>query len=96
MVFDFAASGLSARVKDVPPGFRELINSALCLASRMADGWSSNEARAVWGVIQGQTQEDIGKLWPEPIKQQSVRDALYRAGWDEIENCLKVFVEYLS
>jgi hypothetical protein len=96
MVFDFAASGLSVLEKDFPPGIGDIINSALYLASRMADGWSSNEARAVWGAMQGQTQEDIGKLWPEPIKQQSVRDALYRAGWDEIENCLKVFVEYFS
>ena len=97
MVFDFSASGLFTNAKDVPQGIGDIINGAIFLASRMADKWSSNEARAVWGAIQGQTQEEIGKLWPpEPIKQQSVRDALYRAGWDEIENCLKVFVEYLS
>ena len=73
-----------------------ILNASVQLASRLADQWSQNEARAVYGAIQGMKQVDIGQLWINPIRQQSVQDALYRAGWAEINALCSGFKKYID
>ena len=73
-----------------------ILNASVQLASRLTDQWSQNEARAVYGAIQGMKQVDIGQLWIKPIRQQSVQDALYRAGWAEIDTLCSGFKTYMD
>lgn len=74
----------------------KFINTSILFISRFADDWNFNEARAISGALRGLKQEDIGKLWPEAITQQSVAGTLRRAGWHEILKSLKLFEEVIE
>lgn len=53
--------------------------------------WTPARSRAVWGTLLELTQVDIGKLWPEPIKQSSVSERRDEAMWDAVSDALQAF-----
>lgn len=69
--------------------FEESINILIQLIDVLAKNWSNKQALAVTGALRGMTQEEIGRLWTPPIKQQSVNMHLQRAGWFAIEKAIE-------
>jgi len=55
-------------------------------------GWTSGQARAVAGRIQGLTQQEIGDTWPDrAVSQQTVGEHLSVARWRTVESALGLF-----
>jgi hypothetical protein len=70
----------------------KLLDTIVKLVDALAADWSDRQALAMTGVLQGWTQEKIGKLWEKgPISQQSVSSHLKRAGWYGIERAVRLF-----
>jgi hypothetical protein len=79
------------------PGWEheESINVMLQLIDVLAKNWSDRQALAITGALRGLTQEEIGRLWKPPIKQQSVNGHLQRAGWFAIEKAIEFYKKQL-
>ncbi len=79
---------------DIPD--EALIDAIVRLAGTISDSWSSRQARAVLGALQGRSQAQIVSNWPEPITRQAVGKHLARAGWPAIAHALTVFESHLA
>lgn len=62
------------------------------LLDALVMGWTPPQALAVVGGLQGLTQEEIGKGWPDKrITQQAVQSHLTAARWGTVESAVEFF-----
>lgn len=75
-------------------GMAALANAAVPLLDCVVGDWTPAESRAVHGVLNGLTQEEIARQWPPVGKngrtpsRQAVGDALVRAHWSTVAEVL--------
>ena len=72
-----------------------LADAVVRLSASLVDSWSSRQARAILGALQGFSPARIIEVWPEPITRQAVSKHLSRAGWPAIAHALEVFEDWL-
>ncbi len=72
-------------------GWPELLHGSLVLMDALVRSWSPKQSLAVYGALQGWTQERIASLWQPRITQQTVAEYLQRAGWANVKHFLQVF-----
>lgn len=53
--------------------------------------WTPARARAVYGALCGETQDEIAHRWDPPIAQPSVSGHLQRAAWSRVEPFIESF-----
>lgn len=73
-----------------------IINAQLLLLDFLSTNWTEKQSLAVAGSLMGLSQKEIGNLWNEPIKQQSVADFLFSAGWKQCEKSLSLLEKWLE
>jgi len=66
------------------------------LLDAIIQNWTALQARAAMGRLQGWTQAETSKLWPNSISQQTVARHLERAHWPAIEIALRHLEDSLS
>lgn len=71
-------------------------NIILGLIDTISQDWSSKQARAVKGALQGMSQSEIATIWQPEISQQSVTRHLNRAGWQNLVRALDFFAKDIS
>ncbi|RJP93633.1 MAG: hypothetical protein C4518_05455 [Desulfobacteraceae bacterium] len=81
----FAAEGAA----DIRTG--RLLDGIVRLAGELADRWTSKQALAVTGALQGWSHQQITRLWPGGIVPQTVGNHLQKAGWNAIDHGLRIF-----
>ncbi len=81
----FAAEGAG----DIRVG--RLLDGIVRLAGELADRWTSKQALAVTGALQGWTHPQIARLWPGGVDPRTVGQHLQKAGWNAIDHGLRVF-----
>ena len=67
------------------------LNIILGLIDTISTNWSSKQALAVKGALQGLKQKEIAELWDPSISQQTVTRHLRRAGWENLEQTIQFF-----
>lgn len=70
----------------------QAINSQLILLDLLTSSWTEKQSLSIAGSLLGLRQKEIGELWENPIKQQSVANFLEKAGWKKIDTSLS-FIE---
>lgn len=73
----------------------EIIDTIVQLVDVIAMRWSSKQALAVLGALQGWHQEKIASLWLNPIKQQTVQEHLESADWRAVKIAVDLFEKNL-
>lgn len=73
-----------------------LVDAVVRLTAALADSWSSRQARAVLGALQGLSPARIVGVWPEQITRQAASKHLSRAGWPAINHALSAFESHLA
>ncbi|MFZ2631057.1 MAG: hypothetical protein WA081_02740 [Desulfosalsimonadaceae bacterium] len=68
-----------------------LLDGIVRLTGELADRWTSKQALAVTGALQGWTHPQIARLWPEGVDPRTVGKHLQKAGWNAISHGLRVF-----
>ncbi len=71
----------------------ESINTILQLIDTLAVRWTSKQALAVMGALEGLTQEEITNRWKRSTTQQSIAKHLSAAGWNGIGQAL-TYIEH--
>ncbi len=67
------------------------------LIDAIASRWTTKQALAVSGALQGMRQEEIGaKVWRKKISQQAVAQHLKRADWYAVERGVLFFEDQLG
>jgi len=64
------------------------LDPVVWLLDALVTNWTPKESLAVFGVMQGLSQEAVGELWQPPISQQAVAKFLTRASWEAVESGL--------
>jgi hypothetical protein len=76
--------------------FTLLSRTTVPLLDRLVSDWTSTEAHAVHGAIEGRTQEEIAQSLPlnprtkRAVTRQAVSDSLERAYWGTVEDVLEI------
>jgi hypothetical protein len=79
---------------DAPVLLNGLSYAAIPLLDCIIGDWTPTESRAVYGVLNGWTQEEIARKWPVHEKtgkrptRQAVGDSLMRAHWRTVDAAL--------
>jgi len=73
-----------------------MTDAVVRLAGTFADAWSSRQAHAILGALQGHPPARIAAEWSDPITRQAVGKHLARAAWPAIAHAVAVFEGWMA
>jgi hypothetical protein len=80
-----------------PDAMHDALQSIVHLIDGLAVHWSSKQASAILGALQGLTQEQIARQWePSAVSQQAIAQHLDRSGWHAIKFAVDFFEKWME